>query len=70
MLSLTVMIHLTLFTHHSHNIHTALDFHVCLFKVQYSRGEQYAQQVDALFCETSALNSTNVEELFIEICEF
>ena len=34
-----------------------------------SRGELYAEQVDALFCETSALNALNVEELFIQISE-
>ncbi len=38
-------------------------------KVQYSRGEQYALQVNALFSETSALNSTNVEEMFVQISE-
>ena len=37
--------------------------------MQLSRGEQYAQQVNALFCETSALDATNVEELFIQISE-
>lgn len=41
-----------------------------LSQIQVSRGEQYAQQVDALFCETSALDATNVEELFIQISEF
>lgn len=40
-----------------------------LSQVQLSRGEQYAQQVNALFCETSALDATNVEELFIQISE-
>lgn len=41
-----------------------------LFQIQFSRGEQYAQQVSALFCETSALDATNVEELFIQISKF
>ena len=39
-------------------------------QVQLSRGEQYAQQVNALFCETSALDATNVEELFIRISKY
>ena len=34
-----------------------------------TRGEQYAHEVGALFCETSALESTNVEEFFVRICE-
>ena len=39
-------------------------------QVQFSRGEHYAQQVNALFCETSALDATNVEELFIQISKW
>lgn len=39
-------------------------------QVPYSRGEQYAQQVDALFCETSALTAKNVEELFVKISKY
>ncbi len=47
-----------------------LDFSSLFSQVQLSRGEQYAQQVNALFCETSALKATNVEELFIQISEY
>ena len=36
-------------------------------QISYDKGEKYAAQVNALFCETSALNATNVEELFIQI---
>ncbi|XP_064393542.1 ras-related protein Rab-22A-like [Halichondria panicea] len=36
-------------------------------EVPYTRGEQYAEQCKALFCETSALNATNVEQLFVKI---
>jgi len=39
-------------------------------QILYGRGEQYAQEVGAIFCETSALESTNVEELFVQISEF
>ena len=36
-------------------------------QIPHDKGEKYAAQVNALFCETSALNATNVEELFIQI---
>lgn len=36
-------------------------------EITYSRGEHYAQEVNAIFCETSALDATNVEELFVKI---
>ena len=38
-------------------------------QILYGRGEQYAHEVGAIFCETSALESTNVEELFVQISE-
>ena len=38
-------------------------------QISYSRGEQYAAQVSAIFTETSALEATNVEELFVQISE-
>ena len=36
-------------------------------QISYDKGEKYAAQINALFCETSALDATNVEELFIQI---
>ena len=43
--------------------------HTHTLQITYDKGEEYAQKVNALFCETSALNATNVEELFIKISE-
>ena len=39
-------------------------------QIPYSKGEQYAAQVNAIFTETSALEATNVEELFVQISEW
>ena len=36
-------------------------------QISYDKGEKYAAQINALFCETRSLNVTNVEELFIQI---
>jgi Ras-related protein Rab-22 len=36
-------------------------------EISRQRGAEYAQEVDAIFMETSALNATNVEEIFVQI---
>ena len=38
-------------------------------QISRQRGAEYAQEVDAIFMETSALNATNVEEIFVQISE-
>ena len=43
--------------------------HLLHIQIPYSKGEQYAQQVNAIFVETSALEATNVEEVFVHISE-
>lgn len=43
--------------------------HPVPIQISFSKGEQYAQQVNAIFVETSALEATNVEEVFVHISE-
>ena len=40
----------------------------CL-QVDELEGERFAEQNGAMFAETSAVDASNVERLFIEICE-
>ena len=39
-------------------------------QISRQRGAEYAQEVDAIFMETSALNATNVEEIFVQISAY
>ena len=56
------------------NMETYRPFVCCSFYLSLSlsqisrqKGAEYAQEVDAIFMETSALNATNVEEIFVQI---
>lgn len=44
---------------------------MCIFKqISTSEGQNFAQEIGAVFSETSALTATNVEWLFIEIGQY
>ena len=39
-------------------------------QISLEKGQTYANEVNAIFAETSALTAENVEQLFVEISEF
>lgn len=59
--------------HGEHNIALGIAGNKCDLQdyreVSYATGESYAQQINAVFVETSALRATNIQELFMGIGE-
>ncbi|CAN7979892.1 unnamed protein product, partial [Ixodes pacificus] len=57
--------------HGEHNIALGIAGNKCDLQdyreVSYATGESYAQQINAVFVETSALRATNIQELFMGI---
>jgi len=43
-------------------------FELCIFyQVSFQEGREFADKVDAIFLETSALSGTNISELFTQL---
>lgn len=38
-------------------------------QISYAQGREFAEKVNAIFFETSALKATNIEEIFLEVGE-
>lgn len=40
-----------------------------ILQISYAQGKEFAEKVNAIFFETSALKATNIEEIFVEVGE-